>query len=105
MDVKGLKCPGPIVKIADTLKTLHDVDRVYVESTEDAFASDIRVWTERTDNKLIKETVTSGLVTSEIEKSSVTQNETVSESEHDKTLQQHYFYIIKGDSHVCCFLL
>lgn len=92
IDAKGLKCPGPIVKVADTLKTLNDGDRVYVEATEDAFASDIRVWTERTGNKLINETVSSGLVTAEIEKSSVTKTETVSESDHEKT-----FVIFSGD--------
>lgn len=91
-----------------TILDLREKDEtlVYVVCrTEDAFASDIRVWSERTGNKLIKETVTSGLVSAEIEKRSVTQNEIVSESEHDKTLQQHYFYIIKGDSHAGCFLL
>ena len=54
VDAKGLKCPGPIVKVADTVRSLKDGDRVKAEATEDAFASDIAVWCERTGNKLIK---------------------------------------------------
>ena len=52
IDAKGLKCPGPIVKIADELAQLPEGARVMVEATEDAFASDIQVWCERTDNHL-----------------------------------------------------
>ena len=54
IDAKGLKCPGPIVKVADTLRDLKTGQRVFVEATEDAFASDIAVWCERTGNRLLK---------------------------------------------------
>lgn len=69
IDAKGLKCPGPIVKVADTLRELNEGDSVYVEATEDAFASDIAVWADRTGNSLdtldvepdvIKATLTKG---------------------------------------------
>ena len=53
VDAKNLKCPGPIVKVADTLRKLPDGAVVNVEATEDAFASDIAVWCERTGNKLL----------------------------------------------------
>lgn len=52
LDAKGLKCPGPIVKVADTLKDLPAGSRLLVQATEDAFASDIRIWCERTGNTL-----------------------------------------------------
>ena len=52
IDVKGLKCPGPIVNVADTLRGLPEGARVIVEATEDAFFSDIRIWCERTGNRL-----------------------------------------------------
>ena len=54
IDAKGLKCPGPIVKVADTIKNLKNGEKVYVEATEDAFASDIAIWCDRTGNKLLK---------------------------------------------------
>ncbi|MBR2288845.1 MAG: DsrE/DsrF/DrsH-like family protein [Clostridia bacterium] len=54
LDAKGLKCPGPIVKTADTLRTMSNGQRLLIEATEDAFASDIAVWCQRTGNKLLK---------------------------------------------------
>ena len=41
------------MKVADTLRKLPDGAVVNVEATEDAFASDIAVWCERTGNKLL----------------------------------------------------
>ena len=53
VDAKGLKCPGPIVRIADTLRPLPIGTRAVVEATEDAFCSDVAVWCERTGNRLV----------------------------------------------------
>ena len=53
VDAKGLKCPGPIVKVADTLRPLPIGTRLAAEATEDAFLSDIAVWCERTGNHLV----------------------------------------------------
>ncbi len=52
IDAKGLKCPGPIVKVGDTLRAEADGTRFHVQATEDAFCSDIKVWCERTGNTL-----------------------------------------------------
>ena len=53
VDAKGLKCPGPIVKVADTLRPLPIGTRLTAEATEDAFLSDIAVWCERVGNRLV----------------------------------------------------
>ena len=53
VDAKGLKCPGPIVKVADTLRPLPIGTRLTAEATEDAFLSDIAIWCERTGNRLV----------------------------------------------------
>lgn len=68
IDAKGLKCPGPIVKVADAVKGLADGQKVFVEATEDAFASDIAVWCQRTGNNLEKLEVKSGVIEAIIEK-------------------------------------
>lgn len=52
VDAKGLRCPGPIVKVADTLRALPDGAELRVEATEDAFVSDVAVWADRTGNTL-----------------------------------------------------
>lgn len=52
LDVKGQMCPGPIIQIADTIKELETGQKISVESDEDAFASDIKIWCDRTGNLL-----------------------------------------------------
>ena len=54
LDARGLKCPGPIVKTADTLRKMTSGQKLKIEATEDAFAPDISVWCERTGNRLLK---------------------------------------------------
>jgi len=68
IDAKGLKCPGPIVKVADTLRGMKDGQRVFVEATEDAFASDVSVWCERTGNRLVSLEVKPDVIEAVIEK-------------------------------------
>jgi peroxiredoxin family protein/rhodanese-related sulfurtransferase len=68
VDAKGLKCPGPIVKVADVLKELPTGRCVVVEATEDAFASDIRVWCARTGNELESLDVDEVVITARIRK-------------------------------------
>lgn len=68
IDAKGLKCPGPIVKVADTVRNLVDGQKVFVEATEDAFASDIVVWCQRTGNHLDNLEVKAGVIQATIEK-------------------------------------
>jgi len=70
IDAKELRCPGPIVKVADTLRELHEGSIVRVDATEDAFYSDIKVWCERTGNELLSLEASEGTITARIKKSS-----------------------------------
>ena len=91
IDAKGLKCPGPIVKVADTVKTLEYGQKVYVEATEDAFASDIKVWCDKTGNKLIDIDVKPSDIKATIEKAKKEET-TVGERPHAKN-----FVVFSGD--------
>ena len=91
VDAKGLKCPGPIVKVADTLKTLAVGRRVIAEATEEAFVSDIAVWCERTGNKLIRLDTADGVITAELEKGEAPQVQSAA-VQNDKT-----FIVFSGD--------
>jgi peroxiredoxin family protein/rhodanese-related sulfurtransferase/TusA-related sulfurtransferase len=71
IDAKGLKCPGPIVKVADTIRELPEGSLVLAEATEDAFASDIRVWCDRTGNKLLSLDVKPDVIEAKIEKHTI----------------------------------
>ena len=68
IDAKGLKCPGPIVKVADTMRDLKTGRKIFVEATEDAFASDVAVWCERTGNRLLKLEVKPEVIEATIQK-------------------------------------
>ena len=91
IDAKGLKCPGPIVKVADHLRDKPEGTVIRVEATEDAFASDIRVWCERTGNHLDELVINDGIICAQITRTA--KKETVSVKEqNDKT-----FVVFSGD--------
>ena len=91
IDAKDLKCPGPIVKVADALRSLQNGDTVYVEATEDAFASDIAVWCERTGNRLLKLDVKPAMIEATIQKAEKQANAAASAG-NDKN-----FVVFSGD--------
>lgn len=93
IDAKGLKCPGPIVKVADYLRDKPDGTRIRVEATEDAFFSDIKIWCERTGNALNSIDFTDGVIHADITKSEAVQAAPKSAPEqNDKT-----FVVFSGD--------
>lgn len=94
IDAKNLRCPGPIVKVADTLRTLPNGSTVNVEATEDAFASDIKVWCERTGNSLDSIDVQPGIIKAQITKREQAQSvgAVTDGANNDKT-----FIVFSGD--------
>ena len=93
IDAKGLKCPGPIVKVADFLRDKPEGTRIRVEATEDAFYSDIRIWCERTGNQLESLSVSDGVIYAEITRRVAQKKQTVPLTEkNDKT-----FVVFSGD--------
>ena len=91
IDAKGLKCPGPIVKVADTIKNLPVGASVYVEATEDAFYSDVAVWCDRTGNQLKEIKIEDGVIKASIVKG-LEEKEEAGSFEHGKT-----FVVFSGD--------
>lgn len=91
IDAKGLKCPGPIVKVADTIKNLPVGASVYVEATEDAFYSDVAVWCDRTGNQLKEIKIENGVIKASIVKG-LEKKEEAGSFEHGKT-----FVVFSGD--------
>ena len=92
IDAKGLKCPGPIVKVSDALKTLEDGEQVRVQATEDAFASDIAVWCQRTRNVLEKLEIKDGVIEALVTKKEAHFTTVAGSGGNDKT-----FVIFSGD--------
>ena len=91
IDARGLKCPGPIVKVADYLRDKPEGTEICVEATEDAFASDIRVWCERTGNRLDDLAVEDGIIRAKITRARK-QAQAAAKEQNDKT-----FVVFSGD--------
>ena len=91
IDAKGLKCPGPIVKVADHLRDKPVGYTIVVEATEDAFASDIKVWCARTGNHLDELIIKDGIINARITRAEKAREAQVKE-QNDKT-----FVVFSGD--------
>ncbi|MDP3386660.1 MAG: FAD-dependent oxidoreductase [Eubacteriales bacterium] len=53
INCSGLQCPGPIMKVFETIKTMNHGDLLEVTATDLGFASDISEWCKRTSNTLV----------------------------------------------------
>ena len=92
VDAKNLKCPGPIIKVADFLRDKPEGTRIRVEATEDAFYSDIRIWCERTGNKLDRLSASGCVICADITRHTEPRREAPAAERSDKT-----FVVFSGD--------
>ena len=71
LDVCGLQCPGPIMKIKQVIDSMSDGEQVEVITTDSSFSRDAESWCNTTGNKLISNSEQrAGYRTIVIEKSS-----------------------------------
>lgn len=54
VDCSGLQCPGPIMKVYETIKKINDGDIIQVSATDSGFTSDVEAWCRRTGNTFMK---------------------------------------------------
>lgn len=54
VDCSGLQCPGPIMKVYETMKNVNNGDIIQVSATDSGFAKDVEAWSRRTGNTLLK---------------------------------------------------
>jgi CoA-disulfide reductase len=54
VDCSGLQCPGPIMKVYETINKINDGDIIEVSATDSGFANDVEAWCRRTGNTLLK---------------------------------------------------
>jgi tRNA 2-thiouridine synthesizing protein A len=57
VDAKGLSCPMPIVRTAQTVKTLPSGSLVEVLATDPGSVKDFAAWSRSTGNELIEQSV------------------------------------------------
>ena len=61
LDARGLKCPMPIVKTAQQIKTLAPGQLLEVLATDPGAVADFNAWSRSTGNELIEQTVAEGV--------------------------------------------
>lgn len=53
IDCSGMQCPGPIMKVFETMREMNDGDVMEVTASDPGFARDIGAWCARTGNTLV----------------------------------------------------
>ncbi len=53
VDACGLACPGPIMKVADSMNSLNAGEVLKITATDPGFFSDVKVWAKSTNNTLM----------------------------------------------------
>ena len=53
VDCSGLQCPGPIMKVFETIKTMQDGEMLEVTASDPGFQADIVSWCRRTGNTIV----------------------------------------------------
>lgn len=53
IDCSGLQCPGPIMQVNETLKTMEEGQILRVKATDMGFSKDVESWCSRTGNSFI----------------------------------------------------
>lgn len=54
LDCSGLQCPGPIMRVFQTINEMSDGEILQVSATDMGFARDIEAWCKRMDHTLLK---------------------------------------------------
>ncbi|MEL7571179.1 MAG: DsrE/DsrF/DrsH-like family protein, partial [Eubacteriaceae bacterium] len=68
VDCTGMQCPGPIMKVYETMKGLNDGDVMQVTASDFGFARDAEAWSKRTGNTLLKAEKESNKIVAYIQK-------------------------------------
>lgn len=53
LDCNGMQCPGPIMKVFETMQTMKDGETLEVSASDPGFIRDIEAWCRRTGNTLL----------------------------------------------------
>lgn len=54
LDCRNLRCPMPIVRISQTMKSMACGERLLVEASDPAFQADLEAWVRRLGHRLVE---------------------------------------------------
>ncbi|HHU34008.1 MAG TPA: FAD-dependent oxidoreductase [Bacteroidetes bacterium] len=85
VDARGLQCPGPVLKLKESIDTINEGERVEIVATDAGFARDAQAWCNTTGNTLISSVEDKGNYTVIVEKGSPKSGKTVTSYGRGKT--------------------
>jgi len=53
VDACGLQCPGPMMKLSESIKAMNYGEVLHIKATDPGFQEDVKSWCEKTGNKLL----------------------------------------------------
>jgi len=81
VDASGLPCPGPIIKMKQTIDSIGEGKRIEITATDPGFHNDVEAWCNITGNLLISNTEEKGKYIAIIEKKSPESEKIVTSSD------------------------
>ena len=75
IDTCGLSCPGPVMKLAETMNKINEGETIEITSNDKGFYSDVQAWCISTNNTLINLTDKDKKITATIQKGNFEKNE------------------------------
>lgn len=98
LDACGLQCPGPILKVYETVKSMEAGQRVEITATDFGFAADIRQWCSKTYNTLESLDVSEGKVKALVRKGSWNAEEALQvQKQNPKVTEGTTMVVFSGD--------
>lgn len=95
VDACGLQCPGPIMRVSQTMQNMETGEVLEIQATDPAFEQDIKAWCDITGNRLVEVEKQGINVTATIEKGIKNQNE--STQKDNQALNEKTIVVFSGD--------
>ena len=86
IDACGLQCPGPILKLKNSIDEISAGETIRIKATDPGFFKDIKAWTNVTGNELIELTQNGAEITAIIRKNQPLQQNTLYQGGKNATL-------------------
>lgn len=86
VDARGMQCPGPILKLKNSIGSINEGQMVKITSSDAGFAHDVVAWCKSTGNRLVSNVTSNGSYTAVVEKKDASTQIQKSSQQTGKTL-------------------
>jgi CoA-disulfide reductase len=86
VDACGLQCPGPIMKVSNSIKAMNYGEVLHITATDPAFQADVKSWCDSTGNKLMGISYENSTFSAYIRKEKEKESTGIKEKSNGKTM-------------------